>query len=316
MLGKILVTPRAFAKSGMNEIKAMRDAGWDVHVNETGESYTREEFISYAKDVDGIIIGVDLADREMLAQCPNLKAIAKYGVGVDNIDMEAAIERGICVSRTVGSNSISVAEHAMSLIFALAKNICKANCEVKEGKWNKAYGFELHEKTIGIIGFGNIGKHLARMAQGMNMKVMAYDVFPIDLEEAKKNHINIASFDALVEESDVISVHLPLNESTKDLLNKDTFARMKQSAIVINAARGGIVNEEDLYQALISNTIAGAGFDVFTSEPPLANHPLLTLDNFVLTPHTASKTKEADANTIRLSVENILHDLEVKKSEK
>lgn len=310
MKGKILVTPRAFAKNGMDQIEEMRKAGWDVHVNDTGESYSHEEFIRLAKDVDGIIIGVDIADKEMLDQCPNLKAIAKYGVGVDNIDMNAAKEKGIRVSRTIGSNSVSVAEHAMALLFTLTKNTYRAVSSVKHGKWDKVYGSELQGKTIGIIGFGNIGKHVAHMAQGMNMKVMAYDAYPIDETYAKENNIIISDFDTLIKNSDAITVHLPLSEDTKNLLNMETFKKMKPTAIVINAARGGIVNEEDLYDALKNHVIAGAGFDVFTCEPPRAEEPLLELDNFIITPHTASKTKEADNNTIRMSVENILRDLE------
>lgn len=312
MKGKILVTPRAFAKSGMEQIERLRKEGWEVHVNETGKSYTKEEFISYAKDVDGIIIGVDLADKEMLDQCPNLKAIAKYGVGVDNIDMEYAQKKGIKVSRTIGSNSLSVAEHAMGLIFTLAKNTYSAVQDVKNGNWNKVYGFELQGKTIGIIGFGNIGKNLARLAQGMNMKVMAYDAIPIDAEYTEKNHITIAEYEQLLKESDVISVHMPLTAETKDMIDKKAFAIMKSNAIVINAARGGIINEADLYEALMNKRIAGAGFDVFTQEPP-KDSPLLKLNNFILTPHTASKTKEADDNTIRISTANILRDLEVSK---
>ena len=312
MKGKILVTPRAFAKSGMEQIERLRKEGWEVHVNETGKSYTKEEFISYAKDVDGIIIGVDLADKEMLDQCPNLKAIAKYGVGVDNIDMEYVQKKGIKVSRTIGSNSLSVAEHAMGLIFTLAKNTYSAVQDVKNGNWNKVYGFELQGKTIGIIGFGNIGKNLARLAQGMNMKVMAYDAMPIDTEYAEKNHIMIAEYEQLLKESDVISVHMPLTAETKDMIDKKAFAIMKSNAIVINAARGGIINEADLYEALMNKRIAGAGFDVFTQEPP-KDSPLLKLNNFILTPHTASKTKEADDNTIRMSTANILRDLEVSK---
>ena len=312
MKGKILVTPRAFAKSGMEQIERLRKEGWEVHVNETGKSYTKEEFISYAKDVDGIIIGVDLADKEMLDQGPTLKAIAKYGVGVDNIDMEYAQKKGIKVSRTIGSNSLSVAEHAMGLIFTLAKNTYSAVQDVKNGNWNKVYGFELQGKTIGIIGFGNIGKNLARLAQGMNMKVMAYDAMPIDTEYAEKNHIMIAEYEQLLKESDVISVHMPLTAETKDMIDKKAFAIMKSNAIVINAARGGIINEADLYEALMNKRIAGAGFDVFTQEPP-KDSPLLKLNNFILTPHTASKTKEADDNTIRMSTANILRDLEVSK---
>lgn len=315
MKGKLLVTPRAFAKSGKAQIEKLRKAGWDVHVNETGASYTRHEFIKYAKEADGIIIGVDIADKEMLSQCSNLKAIAKYGVGVDNIDMAYAKELGIKVSRTTGSNSLSVAEHAMGLLFALAKNTYSAVQDVKNGNWNKVYGFELQGKTMGIIGFGNIGKKLAQLAQGMNMKVMVYDIFPTDPVYAEENNIIPADFEQLIKESDVISVHMPLTPDTKNILNKHTFSMMKANAIVINAARGGIVNEEDLYEALTSKEIAGAGFDVFTQEPP-KNTALLKLDNFILTPHIASKTKEADEKTMQMSVANILKDLEELKNEK
>ena len=310
MKGKILVTPRAFAKSGMAGIEKMRNEGWDVHVNETGKSYTHEEFLNLAKDVDGIIIGVDTADKEMMDQCPNLKAIAKYGVGVDNIDLEAAKEKGIKISRAIGCNSLSVAEHAMSFVFALSKNIYKATKNVKEGGWDKIYGFELYGKTIGIIGFGNIGKHVARIANGIGMKVCAYDSFPIDENYAKEHDVEICTFDELIQKSDAITVHVPLTPDTKDLINLDVMKKMKNTAILINAARGGIVNEEDLYTALSQNEIAGAGFDVFTEEPPKADEKLLTLNNFLLTPHTASKTKEADNNTIQASVRNILADLE------
>lgn len=313
MKGKILVTPRAFAKSGMEQIQMMREAGWEVHVNETGKSYTYEEFLDYAKDVDGIIIGVDKANRDMLDKCTNLKAIAKYGVGVDNIDMEAAKEKGIRISRAIGSNSVSVAEHTIALMFALSKNIYVASKQVKNGSWNKPYGFEVNDKTIGIIGFGNIGKNVARMVQGLNMKVMAFDAFPIDETYANTNNIQISTFDEIVENADVITLHLPLTEETKNMFHLDVMKKMKPTSILINAARGGIVNEADLYTALLTKEIAGAGFDVYSTEPPMANDPLLQLDNFVLTPHTASKTKEADTNTIRLSVQNILRDLEESK---
>lgn len=310
MKGKILITPRAFAKSDGTQVKRLEEKGYCVHVNETGKSYSYDEFIKLSKDVEGIIIGVDEADENMLQHANKLKAIAKYGVGVDNIDLNAAKKQGIKISRTVGSNSVSVAEHAISLMFALEKNIVSNCLSVKNGQWDKSYSTEMKDKTIGIIGFGNIGKEVVRIAQGIGMNVYAHDLYPIDVEYAKKHNVKISTFEELITNSDVITVHLPLTETTQSLINKEVFKKMKPTSIIINAARGGVVNENDLFDALSSKEIAGAGFDVFSKEPPVTTEPLLQLDNFILTPHTASKTKEADENTMRLAVENIMKDLE------
>ena len=310
MKGKILITPRAFAKNGMKEIEKLKQQGWEIHLNDTGKSYSHEEFVKYAKDVDGIIIGVDIADREMLKSCKNLKAIAKYGVGVDNIDLDTAKELGIKISRTVGSNSVSVAEHTIALMFACAKRIVDGAINVKNGKWNKNYEIELMGKKIGIIGFGNIGRHVGRLAQGIGMNVCAYDVFPINEKYAKEHNIQICSLDELVRTSDVITIHTPLTSETKDMINAERLKEMKTTAIVINAARGGIINEADLYEALVNKEIFASGFDVFSTEPPKTDEKLLRLDNFILTPHAASKTLEADMNTIKMSITNLITDIE------
>ena len=310
MKGKILITPRAFAKNGMKEIEKLKQQGWEIHLNDTGKSYSHEEFVKYAKDVDGIIIGVDIADREMLKSCKNLKAIAKYGVGVDNIDLDTAKELGIKISRTVGSNSVSVAEHTIALMFACAKRIVDGAINVKNGKWNKNYEIELMGKKIGIIGFGNIGRHVGRLAQGIGMNVCAYDVFPINEKYAKEHNIQICLLDELVRTSDVITIHTPLTSETKDMINAERLKEMKTTAIVINAARGGIINEADLYEALVNKEIFASGFDVFSTEPPKTDEKLLRLDNFILTPHAASKTLEADMNTIKMSITNLITDIE------
>ncbi|MBE6081567.1 MAG: 3-phosphoglycerate dehydrogenase [Tissierellaceae bacterium] len=294
----------------MKEIEKLKQQGWEIHLNDTGKSYSHEEFVKYAKDVDGIIIGVDIADREMLKSCKNLKAIAKYGVGVDNIDLDTAKELGIKISRTVGSNSVSVAEHTIALMFACAKRIVDGAINVKNGKWNKNYEIELMGKKIGIIGFGNIGRHVSRLAQGIGMNVCAYDVFPINEKYAKEHNIQICSLDELVRTSDVITIHTPLTPETKDMINAERLKEMKTTAIVINAARGGIINEADLYEALVNKEIFAAGFDVFSTEPPKTDEKLLRLDNFILTPHTASKTLEADMNTIKMSITNLITDIE------
>lgn len=308
-MAKILITPRAFAKSGRQEVEELKRQGHEVHFNDTGKSYTYEEFCRLAEDADGIIIGVDRADRGMIERCRNLKVLSKYGVGVDNIDLEAAKERQVRVTRALGANSVAVAEHAMSLLADLAKNTTRSAADVRAGGWNKIYSTELYGKTLGILGFGNVGKQVSRIARGFGMKVYAYDSFPIDESYARAHEIEIVDFSKLIAESDAVTIHVPLTDETRNLIDRSVLRAMKSTAFLINAARGGIVNEADLYEALKAGEIAGAAFDVMTSEPPRENEPLLTLDNFIMTPHTASKTKEADANTIRISVENLLANL-------
>lgn len=304
--GSILITPRAFAKSGAAQVQRIIDAGWDVVVNDTGKSYTHETFTEYAKKATGIIIGVDNADAALLKACPNLKAIAKYGVGVDNIDVDTAKALGIEVSRTVGSNSSSVAEHAIALMYACAKNISRSALDVKQGGWTKDYGIELDGKTLGIVGFGNIGKHVARLAQGIGMNVCAYDLFPIDAEYAKEHDIKVVDFDTLVASADVITLHLPLTPETENLINSKTIDAMKDNVIIVNAARGGVVNEADLLTKLNEGKVFAAGFDVYSSEPPKPHEALVNHERFILTAHTASKTLEADMKTMEMAVDNIL----------
>lgn len=308
--GKILITPRAFAKSGKKEIERLENEGWFISINDTGKPLSHSDFVNRAKDADGIVVGVDKMDSEMLKSCQKLKAIAKYGVGVDNIDMSTAESLNIKISRTIGSNSDSVAEHTMALIFACAKNIVESAAEVKEGKWDKKYGKELANNNIGIIGFGNIGKKVARLAQGIGMTVYAYDVFPISSSYAKENNIRIVSFNELIKKSDIITVHLPLNKETKNLINAENLSLMKEDAILINAARGGIVNEQDLLKKLESSDSFTAGFDVYSEEPPKIDDRLVQHPRFILTPHVASKTQQADLNTMKSAVNNIMKDLE------
>ena len=262
---KVLITPRGFANYGLDEVEKMRKAGLEVHYNDTGLAYTHEEFKELAKDVDAIIVGVDKMDAEMMAGCPNLKAVCKFGVGTDNIDLEYAKEHDIYVGRCVGGNSRSVAEHVMALMFAESKNLYYSIDEVKDHKWAKPTGLEIYGKKLGIIGFGMIGKYLADYAHGVGMEVYAYDAFPISEETAKEHHAKIATLDEIYTECDYISLHVPLLDSTKDMISTEQFKQMKTNACVINAARGGIVNEEALYEALSTKEIRSACFDVYSS---------------------------------------------------
>lgn len=306
---KVFITPRGFANYGINQIKYMESQGLTVHYNNTGKAYTKEEFLTLAFDADAIIVGVDVIDKHIIDQCRNLKVICKFGVGTDNIDVDYAKEKGIYVGRTVGSNSLAVAEHVLALMFAESKNICTTVREVKQHEWNKPTGLEINSKVLGIIGFGSIGKHLASMANGLNMKVYAYDVVEIEEHLAAQYNIAKKSFDEIIGMCDYISLHLPLLPSTKNLISTGEFKKMKSSACLINTARGGIVDEAALYEALINKEIRAACFDVYSEEPPRYNDKLVALDCFYLTPHTGARTIESEERTCRISAELIVDAL-------
>ena len=306
---KIVITPRGFATYGLKQIEFMKKSGFEVHYNDTGKAYTAEKFKELTHDADGIIVGVDKMDQEMLENCPNLKVICKFGVGLDNIDLEYCKNKGICVEKTVGSNAKSVAEHVIALLFAEAKNICTNSNDVKENMWNKPTGLEVSGKTIGIIGFGMIGKYLAQFANGLGMKVMAYDVFEIKEEIALQCNVQVASFDTIISECDYISLHIPLLENTRHMISTMEFKKMKNSACLLNTARGGIVDEYALYEALVSKEIRAACFDVFEEEPPQKDNKLLKLNNFILTAHTASRTVEAEERTCAMSCNAVVNVL-------
>ncbi|MFQ7469102.1 phosphoglycerate dehydrogenase [Amedibacillus dolichus] len=306
---KVLITPRGFAKYGQKEIERMRNAGLEVHYNDTGLAYTHEEFKKLGKDADAIIVGVDCLDAKMMSDCPNLKVVCKFGVGTDNIDLDYAKEHNIYVGRCVGGNSRSVAEHVVALMFAEAKNLYYAINEVKDHKWTKPTGLEIYGKRLGIIGFGMIGKYLADYANGMGMDIYTYDAFPISKEEAQKHHVKVASLDEIYAECDYISLHVPLLDSTKNMISTKEFKSMKNSACIINAARGGVVDEEALYEALTTGEIRSACFDVYSSEPPKENDKLLALENFYLTPHTAARTQEAETRTCEISANIVMEQL-------
>jgi D-3-phosphoglycerate dehydrogenase len=306
---KVLITPRGFANYGLDQVKFMESKGLTVHYNNTGKAYTKEEFHKLAADAAAIIVGVDIIDRELIEKCPNLKVVCKFGVGTDNIDLDCAKEKGIFVGRTVGSNSKAVAEHVVALMFEESKNLYSTIKEVKEHKWNKPTGQEISGKTLGIIGFGAIGKHLAYFANGLSMKVYAYDAFEIADEVANEYNVEKKSLEEIISESDYISLHVPLLDSTKNMISTEEFKKMKRNACLINAARGGIVDEEALYEALVNKEIRSAYFDVYSSEPPAADDKLIALDNFFLTPHTAARTVESEKRTCQMSTEIIVEHL-------
>ncbi len=306
---KIVVTPRGFAKCGLDNVKIIEDANFIVEYNDTGNAYTKEEFYEKTSDADGVIVGVELVDKEYIDAHPKLKAVVKFGVGTDNIDIEYCRQKDIFVGRTVGSNSRSVAETAISFIFADSKNLYESISDTRENKWTKQTGYEIENKVIGIVGFGAIGKKVAQMAFGLGMKVLAYDPYSIDSETAKAFNVEIVDLEEILKRSDFVSLHIPLTEETCNFISITQLKAMKKSAVLINTARGGLVNEDDLYIALSQNVIRAAYFDVLSSEPPKQDEPLLKLSNFYLTPHIASRSKEAEKNTADMSTKIIIEAL-------
>lgn len=306
---KIVITPRGFANYGKNYIDAMERNGFCVDYNDTGKAYTIEQFYGRCKDAEGLIVGVEQVDQTFLDACPNLKAVVKFGVGTDNIDIPYCQSKGIYVGRCAGSNSRSVAELAITFALAESKNLYSSLYETKNGAWNKYTGYEVLNKTFGIIGFGAVGKNLAQMASGLGMHVLVYDIFDIDESTAKQFHVTVSDLDTIYETSDFISLHVPLTKETENMITLQELKRMKKTCVLINTARGGIVSEPDLFQALAGRMIRAAYFDVFTREPPGGDEPLLTLDNFHLTPHIASRAAEAEINTCRISTDEILKAL-------
>jgi D-3-phosphoglycerate dehydrogenase len=234
---------------------------------------------------------------EVIAAASNLKVIGRAGIGVDNIDVEAATKKGIVVMNTPAGNNVTTAEHAISLMLSLARSIPQATASMKSGKWEKGRftGSEVFNKTLGVVGIGNIGSLVAERALGLKMKVVAYDPF-ISAEVAQRLGVELVSLDSLYARSDFITVHTPLTPDTRGLIGRAAFAKMKRGVRIINCARGGIVDEEALASAIRDGTVAGAALDVFAQEPPPADHPLLQLDQVICTPHLGAATDEAQIN--------------------
>lgn len=302
---KILVTPTSLHPSKKSKyLDELREFSEDLIFNETGKPLTEEELIPLLKDCDGYIAGLDFVTRKAIESAPNLKVISRYGVGYERVDIEAAKENGVVVTNTPGANSEAVGELTVGLIISLARRIPYLNEQTRSGEWIRSTGIELKDKTIGIVGLGAIGKVVARCAKGFGMKIKAYDPF-IDTQYCKDNDIEIRSFDEIIAESNMISLHLPLNDETKHIINKETINKLQKGTIIINTSRGGLIDEDAAYEALKSGKLGGLGLDAFEVEPPKES-PLFGLDNVVVTPHTGAHTKEATDNMARMSVRNLI----------
>ncbi len=296
------------AEDGINMLRNNR---FEVDIK-TGME--KEELKNTIKNYDAIVVRSATKVTSDVIECAeNLKLIVRGGVGIDNIDVNAAKEKNITVLNTPTASTVSVAEHTFALLLSLVRSISLADKGLKEGKWEKKKfkGTELYNKTLGLIGTGRIGLAVAKRAIGFEMKVIGYDPY-LDPNIMVDNGINpVDNLDELLLKADIISLHIPLTEDTKHLINAEKIQKMKDGAILINCARGGVVDEKALYQALISGKLAGAALDVFEQEPP-ENSPLLKLDNVILTPHIGAATKEAQKRVGIESAKTIIQFFEKK----
>ncbi len=243
---------------------------------------------------------------DIIAAATNLKVIGRAGSGVDNIDVPAASKRGIVVMNAAAGNSVTTGEHTLAMMMSMARKIPQAHSSLKGGKWDKKkfMGVELRGKTLGIVGFGNIGKIVAQGALGLGMKVLAYDPF-LSKEIAARAGVEVVSLDEICERSDFVTVHTPLTDETRGIIGEAAIAKMKDGVRIINCARGGLVDEAALYNAVKSGKVAAAALDVFTQEPAPTDHPLLTLDNIVVAPHLGASTNEAQDQVAIITSEQI-----------
>jgi D-3-phosphoglycerate dehydrogenase/(S)-sulfolactate dehydrogenase len=273
-------------------VEILRRAGLEVDVKVGLKPEQLEEIIA---GYDALAVrSATKVTAKLLEKAARLRVIGRAGVGVDNVDVPAATRRGIVVMNTPGGSSVTVAELALAMMLALARNVPQATASIKSGKWEKKkfQGHELAGKTLGVVGIGNIGSVVVDRCLGMKMRVLAYDPF-ISPDNAAKLGVKLVSLDELWAEADVISLHVPLTEQTRNLIDAKVLAKIKKGAFLINCARGGLVDEKALADALASGHLGGAALDVFEKEPPPADHPLFKLDNMVCTPHLGASTEEA-----------------------
>jgi len=258
---------------------------------------SEETLMEESRDMDAIVIrALGRITAKVMDNAPRLKVVGRHGVGVDNIDVEAATRRSIPVVYTPEANAEAVADHTMGLIIALAKNIVQGNWALKfRGNWNFRYeqrGIDVYGKTLGIIGFGRIGRRVAKRAKGFDMKVLVYDPY-VNRDSASKVEVELVDLENLLRSSDFVTIHVPFTEETRKLLGEREFNLMKPGAFLVNTSRGGVVDEGAMIRALSTGRLAGAGLDVFEKEPPDPENPLFKFDNVVITPHMASHTVES-----------------------
>lgn len=304
---KVLITSRSFGQASREPFEILEAANIAYDMMTT--DFSNDKFRSVIAEYDGLIIGGHLFAPGDMERCKNLKIIAKHGAGLDNIDLDRSRSLGVTVTNVPAMNSNAVADLAFALIMDVCRGVSLTNGQVHSGQWKIHIGRDVYAKTLGLIGFGAIAKNVARRASGFSMKVLAYDPFVKEVPDEFLDTVTLCDFDTLVEQSDIVSIHVPLTAETKNMFDKNIISRMKREAVLVNTGRGGIINEEDLYNCMKSGHLLGAAIDVTAAEPIEQDNPLLALDNVVITPHIGMYSVEAVSAVSNICAQNIVKKL-------
>lgn len=302
---KVLVTARSFSTVNDEPIKLLEKNNCEV-IRFKGD--VKEFLKQYLPEADAVIAGLETYDRETIGSASSLKVISRYGVGYDKIDLEAARDKGVSVTITPGANENSVADLAFGLMLSAARHIPYMDRTMRARDQKRPMGVEMWRKTLGVVGAGRIGKGVIKRAKGFEMRILCFDMVH-DMEFADKYGVEYVDFDTIINESDFITLHTPYNEKTKNMIGAAQFAAMKDTAVLVNTARGGLIDEDMLYDALKNHKIGAAGLDATLVEPPY-DSLLLTLDNCILTPHAGATTTDAVHNMSMMAAQNAINILE------
>ncbi len=299
---KIAVSSKSFSKNQtlINELKTLTP---HVKLNHATKKLTDDELVEFLSDVDGVILALEELNKEVIDKLPNLKVVSKFGVGLDNVDVEYCKQKGIKVLWEKGTNKNSVAEMALGFMLMLSRNLYISSTKLSNGVWHKDGGFSLSGKKVGIIGVGHIGKELIRLLKPFKCEIYVNDIIEQD-EYYNKHGLIKTSKDEIYQNCNIISLHVSLNEQTKHLIDKDALAKMGDDAFLINTSRGQVVNIDELKNALKNGQIAGAAIDVYEEEPP-QDLEFLGLENLICTPHIGGNSKEAVLSMGRSAIKNI-----------
>jgi phosphoglycerate dehydrogenase-like enzyme len=288
----VLVTATSFGKDDPSLRSRLEASVGKVTYNPFGRACSSEELQNLIQRVDGMIAGLDQIDRPVIEKASRLKVIARYGVGYDRVDIACAHEKGIIVTFTPGANAASVAELAIGLMLCLARDIPSTSEATKAGEWPRTSGVSLGGKTIGILGLGAIGKAVVKRLAGFECRILAHDIH-IDQKFVEDNHVQLVDVESMLPEVDILSLHLPVTRETKGVVNAAFLSRMKTGSFLVNTARGELVDEKALVEALRSGHLRGAGLDAFFPEPPDPSNPLLSMKNVIATPHAGAHSDSA-----------------------
>ena len=306
---KILISSRSFGKTDKAPINMIKNAGFEVVINPYGRKMTEDELKASITDVVGVVAGTEIISNAVISKGHELKVISRAGIGMENVDLKAAKEKGILVYNTPDAPTLAVAELTVGLMLNLLRKISECDREIRRDSWKQLMGTLLTGKTLGIIGLGRIGKTLTRLLKLFNLKIIAHDPFP-DHAFAQANKVKFTKKENVLKESDIITLHVPLTQENFHMIGAKELSLMKKNASIINTSRGGLIDEDALFKALDAGKIGGAAIDAFEKEPYTG--PLTNLSNVILTPHIGSCARESRIKMEIETVENLIKGLKEK----